>query len=236
MTEWGQDDLSKFLDMVHANQKANRVNFAPAYEVILKIDGCLAQAGKNLVNVKPIMTGILLLRCLYAFRTAAGMALAGQVVEAFPMMRSVLEYAGYALLIFDDPNLQSVFMDRHQGEKDMKLHKAEFNVGEVRAVLARFDGKLDENFGIFYQRTIDFGGHPNPHATFSAMRLDERNGETGITALALSADLKAVTHALKSVAQIGLTVLYIFQHVFTAKFELLGIRAEIEALRRTANL
>ena len=68
------------------------------------------------------------------------------------------------------------------------------------------------------------------------MQLDKRDGETGITALALSADAKILLHAMKNVAQVGLTVLYIFQHIFTAKFELLGIKASIDELRNGSNL
>ena len=45
------------------------------------------------------MTGVVLLRSQYAYKAAAGMALAGQVAEAFVIMRSCLEYAGYALRI-----------------------------------------------------------------------------------------------------------------------------------------
>jgi hypothetical protein len=36
---------------------------------------------------------------------------------------------------------------------------------------------------------------------------------------------------MKSVAQVGLTTLFIFQHIFKANFELLGINAEMNALR-----
>jgi hypothetical protein len=95
---------------------------------------------------------------------------------------------------------------------------------------------LAKTFDEFYQRSIDFGGHPNPHGTFSAMQMEERDGQTVITTWAMTADQKAMEHALKSTAQVGLTVLYIFQHAFKAKFELLGIRAEIEAIRNSGHL
>jgi hypothetical protein len=39
---------------------------------------------------------------------------------------------------------------------------------------------------------------------------------------------------MKSVAQIGLAGLFIFQHFFKAKFELLSIRAEMDKLRQEA--
>ena len=37
--------------------------------------------------------------------------------------------------------------------------------------------------------------------------------------------------AMKSAAQVGLTGLYVFREIFKAKFELLGIRVEMDALR-----
>jgi len=236
MDEWGDDNLSKFLEMVHSNQKANRINFAGPYATMRRIDDCLVKAGKNLIGPKPMMAGVLLLRAQYAYKTAVGMALAGQVVEAFVMMRSVLEYAGYALIIFDQPTLEDVFILRHKGETELKAHKKAFTSGAIRDVLARYDQKLAELFDIFYQRTIDFGGHPNPHATFSAAQIDGRDGQTGFTALAITKDQIVLAHAMKSAAQVGLTALHILQHVFKPKFEILGIRAEIDALRLDAGL
>jgi hypothetical protein len=55
---------------------------------------------------------------------------------------------------------------------------------------------------------------------------------TSITTLALTNDPIITMFAMKSVAQVGLTSLCIFQHMFEAKFELLGIRVEMDALRR----
>jgi hypothetical protein len=45
-------------------------------------------------------------------------------------------------------------------------------------------------------------------------------------------DPNILQHAMKSVAQVGLAALSIFQHIFKVKFELLGIKAEMNRLRR----
>lgn len=232
MIAWGDTGLSQFLDRIHANQQANSVNFAGPYTVIEKIDGCFAKAGKNLIKPQPVMCGVFLLRSHYAFRTATGLALSGQVVEAFVMIRSVLEYAGYGLTIFADPTLERVFTDRHLGADEMKRQKEAFKISAVRATVEGFDKKLATVFNDLYQRSIDFGGHPNPHGMFSAMSLDAKDEElAGLTTYAISSDPTAITHALKSVAQAGMMGLMIAQHVFRAKFELLGIRDEIDELR-----
>jgi hypothetical protein len=44
-------------------------------------------------------------------------------VEAFVMMHSCLEYAGYALAIFKDPALETVFTNRHVSQPDMTAQK-----------------------------------------------------------------------------------------------------------------
>ena len=99
------------------------------------------------------------------------------------------------------------------------------------ATVNRIAGTQHSNNGIFgnlYERSIEFGGHANPHGTFSAMTMEDNSAS--ISELALVTDPKILQHAMKSVAQVGLTALFIFQHIFRAKFELLGIRAEMDRL------
>jgi len=173
----------------------------------------------------------MLLRCQYAYKAAAGMALSGQVVEAFVMMRSCLEYAGYALAIFQDPTLQTVFMARHASAAGMKAQKSTFQIGKIRSIIASFDTTLAEHFQTFYDRSIDFGAHPNPHAIMSAFQMPERLLDQSFTVLALSNDPKLLRFVMKNAAQVGLTALFIFRHIFKAKFEVLGIREEMDKLR-----
>jgi hypothetical protein len=236
MPTWGDDNLSKFLDVVHSNQKANFVNFGEPYAVLLRINDSFYKLGKHLGNARPVMVATLCLRCQYAYKGAAGLALSGQVVEAFALIRSTLEYAGYGLMIFRDPPLETAFINRHQTDADMRAHKQTFNVGKVKSTIASYDSNLAALFNTFYKLAIDFGAHPNPHGTFSAIKMENVPEGTAITTLALSNDPHAIAHALKSVGQAGLTALFIFQHVFKEKFELLGIRAELDALRRVGGL
>jgi hypothetical protein len=228
--------LQDFFNMLRSAQRANRVRFADCYDVIERIDRCFVRAGKNLINPKPPMTGNLVLRCQYAFKTAAGLALAGQVPEAFVMQRSVLEYAGYCLTIYEKPELEGVFVLRHLGPDEMKEQGDAFKIGVVKEVVLRFEPTLANIFDENYQRSIDFGGHPNPHASFSAAVLDESDGEKSVTVLAISDDRKIIKFVLKGTAQVGLTALCVLQHVFREKFEVLGIRQEMDALKASALL
>jgi hypothetical protein len=226
------DNLIPFFELVASNQKANIANHRTWYELMRRVNVCLSAAGQNMVNPKPMMCAVLFLRCQYAYKSAAGMALAGQVAEAFVMMRSCLEYAGYALAIFNNPELEVVFANRHVSTADMQAQKQAFRISEVKNVIGTFDKRLAKLFATFYERTIDFGGHPNPHATFSSMRMAPDSADKSFITYAMVTDATTLQHAMKSVAQVGLAALYIYQHIFKAKFELLGIRTEMDRLRK----
>jgi hypothetical protein len=228
--------LQEFFDTLCEAQQANRTKFADWYGVIERIDRCFVRAGKNLIKIQSPMSGAFLLRSQSAFAAAAGMALAGQVVETFVVQRSVLEYAGYCLVIHKTPSLEGVFLARHTSASAVKKQKEVFTIGAVKVAIRQCDTKLADVFVENYERSISFGGHPNPHAAFSAMVVDEHDGENGMTILAISNDPKIVVHALKCTSQVGLTALCILQHVFKAKFELLGIKQEIESLINSGTL
>jgi hypothetical protein len=226
------DNLVPFLEVVASNQHANTALYPADFALIQRVNVCLATVGQKLVKPEPVMCAVLFQRCQYAFKTAAALALAGLVVEAFVMMRSCLEYAGYALAIFKDPTLQAVFANRHVTKVDMAKQKTAFRISEIKKVVESFDSELAKVFQTFYDRAVDFGGHPNPHATFSTMQMPDPNPDNTFTMSAMVTDAQSLRHAFKSVVQVGLTALFIFQHIWKAKFELLGVRAEMDRLRQ----
>jgi hypothetical protein len=230
------DDLMPFLRTVHGNQRANREKFAEPYRLIQRVNYCFVTAQQALVDPKPVSSGVrvLCLRSQYAFKSAAGMALAGQEGEAFAVMRLCLEHAGYALKIFTEPTLEQVFLNRHHDDASKKAQKQAFTIGNIRQSIANFDSSLAETFQKFYDRTIDLGAHPNPAGVLNMAKIEKPQADVsgGITALALTTDDLSLRHAMQNTAQVGLIALLIFGHIFNAKFELLGIRDEIDALRR----
>lgn len=241
MTTPGRDNsLDRFLAVLPKNQLANRLRFPDQYQIVQQIDNCFVTAGRHLSYLKPVLVGPLFLRSQYAFKTAAGMTLAGQVAESFVMTRSCLEYAGYALAIFADqpldgaPTREEVFINRNVDEESLKAQKAEFQVGRIRPIMASYDQTLAEKFKLLYDRCIEYGGHPNPYGVLTAIKMETQDGQlTSITTLALTDDPTITMFAMQNVAQVGLTSLCIFQILCREKFELLGIRAEMDALKRT---
>jgi len=150
------------------------------------------------------------------------------------MMRSCLEYAGYALLIFDDPHLEQVFVDRHIGDASRKTQRRKFEIPKIVTKIACFDQKLSKIFKEMYDSRIDFGGHPNPRAMLGAMNLEKSEGEQliSMTTFALAVDPRIIEFSMHKVTQVGLTSQCIFRHIFAERFDCLAIRDEIDALSK----
>jgi hypothetical protein len=87
-------------------------------------------------------------------------------------------------------------------------------------------------FDSLYQRSIDFGGHPNERSVTGNMRLVKLEGRTEFQQVYLHDDSLMLDHGLKTTAQAGVCALEILQEVFTARFELLGVRVKLLDLRR----
>ena len=228
--------LAHFFDTIHRNQQGNRDRFPERYDIIQRVDNCFAAAGKHLTDAKPILIGPMFLRSQYTYKAAAGMTLGGQFSESFVLMRSCLEYAGYATLIFSDPRLEEVFLNRHADEASKNTQRRTFgNIDQISKAIAGFDQKLSEIFKDMYDRSIDFGGHPNPHAMIGLMNINKDDDEqlTSISTFALAVHPKVIEFAMHKVAQVGLTSLCIFENMFKEKFELLGIWAKIDALKES---
>jgi hypothetical protein len=140
-------------------------------------------------------------------------------------------------VISETPALEFVFVLRHAGDAEMKEQKKAFHIRSVREAIARRDANLATIYEDMYQRTIDFGAHPNPHATISAASLAE-SADAGLTMtiFAITTDPKIMTHRLKSVGQIGLTALRVIEHVFKPRFDQLGISLELDALAKSCQL
>jgi len=93
---WGQDGLSSFWEAGRNNQFGTFVRKRPIFGNLVGIDNAFTAVSKAWLNPDAI-AALLFLRCHAAFKTASGLAAAGQAAEAYVMHRSMLEYAAYAL-------------------------------------------------------------------------------------------------------------------------------------------
>jgi hypothetical protein len=229
---WGQDELSKFLQETHQQQYATFHNKREATGRLVAIDELFVRVSKGWINPKSEIAAMLFLRCHAAMRAASGEAMAGQVVESYRQCRGMMENAAYAIHIHRNPHLGKVWLNRHVDKAGMKASKTSFQHIEVLESVKAANVHAGERFEQFYQRSIDFGGHPNERSVTGSMKMTKAAGRREMLAVMLHGDDAAFNLGLKSVAQCALASLEMLQVVFNARFVLLGVNAAMLDLRR----
>jgi hypothetical protein len=231
---WGDDELTRFLGAAHKNQYATFAKKRDAMRKLLSGDAQFAKVTDSWFNPQNEIVAMLFVRCHGAYRTACGIAMAGQAPEAYVQCRSVLEYAAYAVHINRNPQLGRIWLDRHQTEVGLKAAKGSFrHAKKVMPSVAAANRHAAERFERLYQRTIDFGGHPNERAVTGNMKITEEPGRREMLGILMHADGIQLDLVLKTAAQCGLIALELFETIYGPKFELLGIRAEMLRIRRS---
>ncbi len=228
--DWGRDELTKFLQETHQQQYATFHNKRAGR--LIAIDSLFCRVSKHWLNPQSEVAAMLFLRCHAALRAAAGEAMAGQVVESYRQSRGMMENAAYCLHINRNPELARVWLDRHVDKASLKASRDAFLHGALMASVKAANVHAAERFEQLYQRTIDFGGHPNERSVTGSMKMVERPDRREMLAVMLHDDDTAFKMGLKSVAQCAMVSLEILQAVFKARFELIGVNADMLELRK----
>ena len=228
---WGQDELTKFLYNVRANQLGTFANMPDAFDRIAKIDRAFTAILQESKNPRTELVAMLFLRCHSAFRAASGLALAVHAVESYPVNRAALEFAGYALHMFRNPALQKIWLNRGQSASMTKESIKAFSPSKVRASVIAANRDAGARFEALYQHTIDFGAHPNELSVTGHMAIVEANGVRQWRSIYLHGGDVPHAAALKTTATCGVVSLELMQCVYSARFDLLGVNAELPRLK-----
>jgi hypothetical protein len=202
---WGKDELSKFLQETHQQQYATFHNKKKAVAPLIAIDDLFVRVSKGWLNPHSEIVAMLFLRCHAAFRAAAAEAMAGQVVESYRQCRGMMENAAYAVHIHRDPTLARVWLDRHVDEAGMKASKRAFRHELVVASVTAANMHAGQRFEDLYQRTIDFGGHPNERSVTGSMKMIEGPERREMLAIMIHGDDNALTMALNRLRNAALS-------------------------------
>jgi len=233
---WADDDLSFFIQMANENTYAIFNNKKKEFEIIKNVDQLYGTIIDNLKNPKDFLASMLLLRSHATYRGACRMSLSGQIYEAFVLLRSCIESSLYALHINKNPSAGKKWIDRHKSEESLKDARNEFKFSTVIKTLQSVDSSISQTTKLIYERTIDFGGHPNERAIASSMKVIEKEGRKEYQQLYLIGNTKILTYGLNSTAQVGLCALYILRHVFKERFDIIGITQKMDQYRSIVKL
>lgn len=229
---WGKDSLTGYLDEYRGNQFATFDNKRAAVAGLVRIDGLFKRSLDGAINPRPFVPMSFMLRAHSAYRAAAGAVMAGQLYEAQALLRLCLEHGAYGFYIGDDRDRWQRWMNRNDSEAAKKAVRDEFTHNKIKKHVAAAAPKLSRQFELLYERLIDFGAHPNEQG-FSINTAIRKDGENiHFDTIYLQGDGLPLDLGLKTTGQVGLWVLHVMQLIYKERFELLGIRADLEEARK----
>ncbi|MDB4912734.1 MAG: hypothetical protein JWM95_378 [Gemmatimonadetes bacterium] len=230
---WGDDELTKFIELARQHAFGTFRNLKDETASISAIDAtfiALIEGWMNLGN--PIVAG-LAVRSFSAFRAAIQLAMSGQLAEAYMVMRGCLEHALYGNYIDLNPASWEIWSQRRKSDEARKLCVKTFAGRNIFAAIRGRSSVVGEIAGGLYERTIDFGAHPNEMAVGTSMEVTEQaDGGLVFGYSYLSGDGLPLRLCLKSAAQTGLIVLDIFTLVFPERSAETAIQARLAPIKR----
>jgi hypothetical protein len=230
---WGQDPLSAFIETARQNTFATFANLKAIYGRLRDIDLLFVKATANLHGLRDdaaLLPATFLLRAHFSYRGACRLVLSGQIPEAYMVLRGSLENSLYGLFLHTHSEKAETWLRRHDDDASKKKVRDEFKIGPMLALLESKDAATGKAVQDLYDRTIDFGAHPNELAFTSNARVEHTDTARRFDLNCLAGDSPALRLGLKSAAQSGVGSLRIFRLVFRERFELLGIPPAVEAV------
>ena len=109
--------------------------------------------------------------------------------------------------------------------------KKEFRIANVFKTLEEQDPKSCGVARMLYERTIDFGAHPNERSVLGNMSKTTGDGTIEFKLAYLSGDTPGFRLSMKTTAQVGLWAFEVFENIFRVRCTALGIDKKLPGLR-----
>ena len=230
--EWGNDPLSTFIQGTITNTYATFYNLKEWYDLLRDIHIAFNSVVQDMDRTPDFLASFFFVRSHSAYLAGVRLALSGQVPEAYMVLRGSLESALYGLYVARKASVGEIWLRRDEGEAAKKKVRMEFKISNLFPVLESENHELRKIAGELYERTIDYGGHPNQQAFLSVMKLHSVKSKMTFQSAYMIGNEPALQLCLKSCAQIGTCTLSIFQLVFQEQFDNLGIPQNLEIMKQ----
>jgi hypothetical protein len=221
-----------FFEKVEQNTFISSVNLGPRYKFLVLAHDLWIKAMEalNPIDEDALLAGWFLKMASSSWLAGLRVGLGGQPTEAQPLFRSALESAGYAAHFHLDASRRVVWLSRHDSSEAERACRDVFTTRNVRESLTALSPKVREYWDYCYNKSIDWGAHPNEKSLMS--RLDVRRDEANmISSLTLISDrrldYKFVAHGG---AEVAATCVAVFNRIFESKFRLAGIDSELDSM------
>ena len=220
---WEANEISKFFDAARLNEFATFANLKGEIARLSDIDLAYRKAIDGINHSKDWFAGFFVLRAHSNLLAACRLCWSAQIPESYALLRSCLENALYGLYLARNPDSRETWLRRHDDAAAKKRVKDEFKIGALLDLAASVDATEGPVARALYERTIDYGAHPNELALMQALKINENPDHVEFKSNYLDEDSVALRLALKTTAQVGACTLSLFRAVYPERFDLLGL-------------
>lgn len=220
---WQQSSLFQFIEECWSNSVAVVANKNIIATQLTAIDQIFEDVHQHLKpnGTAQLVPSFLVLRAFSCFRTAAMVCLS-LPTDSYPLQRACLESAGYANLIASQIELSEIWLQRDENPKA----RSRFSNRAVRETIEARDKRLAEIYQDLYERTIDFGAHPNEKSVVANI-VRGSVGSGNIQVKMLPGNDQTLDHALRTCGQVGICALKVLNLVFEPQFAGQGFQEKI---------
>jgi hypothetical protein len=229
---WGADALTSYLQDFRRNQFATFANKGQATKDLVTIDELYGRLMVGAVNPRPFYPLNFMLRAHAAYRAGVSAIMGGQVYEAQSLLRLCLEHAAYGFYVGSDKERLERWLRRGDSDANRKAVRKEFHNDRIRAHISARAPVLGDHFNVLYDRLMDFGAHPNEQGYSLNSTIIRDDSHVHFNAIYLHGDGLPLDLGMRTAAQVGLWPLHLMQLLYRERYELLGIRGELDELRK----
>ena len=203
-----------------------------AYDLLNDINRIFERLGDGLDNTPEVFSLFFVRRTHASYLGAVRLSISAQLCEAYMVLRGCLENALYGLYFFKNPESRRVWLNRHDNAESRRLAGREVKYQKLLACLKSANKHTSETADELYDRTIDYGAHPNERALSQSLtRLNLTKERWEFSMSYLSEDFAPFRACLLTSARVGVCSLDIFREVFKERFDILGISDDLGNLR-----
>lgn len=234
--EWGDDPLSRFFSDAEYNDRAAVINYAPIYALLQDVHAAFRRVEEVIEKDRRshlLVSRLLMVRIHSAFLAAVRLAMSGQASESYPVLRSAIEQAWYALHIAKDPKAPAranTWLSRNDDISSKAKCKSEFTVANVRSTHEGLDAATAKELQDRYENLIDFGAHPNQLGVFASIKKIKSDKQVDYKVGILAGDAITVPFALRMAVAVAVGTLKVSELIYPERFRIAGIDLEIEKL------
>jgi hypothetical protein len=215
---WEGSSLGQFFETLFSNSLASYDNLRNERARLEAINKVFDDLIEDFVDPEHHLPALLIIRAIGAYRLAALLSMTVPI-DAHTVMRSCLEYAGYAHLIKVRPELGKLWLLREDSDHSRDKVRNTFSAATIKKTLKAANAEIGKRYQDLYEYTISNGAHPNELALTNSLLVTEHPGQTRFTVIILPNEGQALRESMGTCAWIGPTVLEICSLILPTRFK-----------------